>query len=409
MIRTLISRGLLVTGLLVALAGMAGAQVTPENTVITNTATVSFRDANNNAYSASGSANVTVGFQPGVDVTAPATLAPSTPTVGATATFTINNTGNGTNQFSVAFVPPAGITVTGYTINGGGSYADVAALNTALAAVNVAAGGNVTVGVVYNTVIANAGVAYSFDLTASSVRAQPPGAGGNTSDAATITVTPADVTGVAVTPDASAATKIPGSQSAVFTVTNNGSQAVNFNLSAAGTAGFTIVSVNGNAGSTGTTGAIAAGGTANITVVYTIATSANSGTVTLTATHPTDAASTDNGTWDITVSKPAITLTKAAFLDDGTGNAPGAAVAGAVPPGVAVWYVITITNAGGAATAENVSVTDAIPAELNYVSSAGVSGTWTSISFAGGTVTATLNGTLAAGASASFRIKTTIK
>src|SRR5207245_1294758 len=55
---------------LVAVAGRALAQ-TPEGTVITNTATATYTDANNNAYSAvSGSVSVTVGFKSGVTVTA---------------------------------------------------------------------------------------------------------------------------------------------------------------------------------------------------------------------------------------------------------------------------------------------------------------------------------------------------
>src|SRR5438093_5125086 len=52
---------------LVAVAGKALAQ-TPEGTVITNTATATYTDANNNPYSAvSGSVSVTVGFKAGVD------------------------------------------------------------------------------------------------------------------------------------------------------------------------------------------------------------------------------------------------------------------------------------------------------------------------------------------------------
>ena len=44
---------------------------TPEGTVITNTATVSFTDANTNTYSTvQASVNVTVGFEAGIDVVA---------------------------------------------------------------------------------------------------------------------------------------------------------------------------------------------------------------------------------------------------------------------------------------------------------------------------------------------------
>src|SRR5436189_6356764 len=55
---------------LIALEGRVRAQ-TPEGTVITNTATATYTDANNNPYAAvSGSVSVTVGFKAGRAVTA---------------------------------------------------------------------------------------------------------------------------------------------------------------------------------------------------------------------------------------------------------------------------------------------------------------------------------------------------
>ena len=48
---------------------------TAENTVITNTATVNWTDANSNSYTpVNGSVNVTVGFQAGIDAIATAAL-----------------------------------------------------------------------------------------------------------------------------------------------------------------------------------------------------------------------------------------------------------------------------------------------------------------------------------------------
>src|SRR5207247_9451221 len=74
---------------LVAVAGKALAQ-TPEGMVITNTATATYTDANNNHYSAvSGSVSVTVGFRDGVSVTAntmPTTSAVPRPTDNTTLT-----------------------------------------------------------------------------------------------------------------------------------------------------------------------------------------------------------------------------------------------------------------------------------------------------------------------------------
>jgi hypothetical protein len=52
-----------------------------------------------------------------------------------------------------------------------------------------------------------------------------------------------------------------------------------------------------------------------------------------------------------------------------------------------------------------VVVTDALPGEVAFVSTEDPNGSWASISEAGGTVTATLSGSLAAGASAFFWIR----
>ena len=61
---------LALTAAFVSVGGRVAAQ-TPEGTVITNTATATYTDANTNSYAAvSGSVNVTVGFLPGVAVTA---------------------------------------------------------------------------------------------------------------------------------------------------------------------------------------------------------------------------------------------------------------------------------------------------------------------------------------------------
>ena len=56
---------------------------TAENTVITNTATVSYTDANGNTYTpVDASVSVTVGFQAGVDATVAATAARKVATLG---------------------------------------------------------------------------------------------------------------------------------------------------------------------------------------------------------------------------------------------------------------------------------------------------------------------------------------
>ena len=77
---------------------------TAENTVIVNTATVSFSDANSNTYSTvDGVANVTVGHAAGINVVAAqATATPVSPSTLNTMVFHVINIGNGTDSVSVA-------------------------------------------------------------------------------------------------------------------------------------------------------------------------------------------------------------------------------------------------------------------------------------------------------------------
>ena len=63
--------------LLAAVIATAAQAQTPEGTVITNTATVTFTDANANTYApVVASANVTVGFAAGISLTGAATASP---------------------------------------------------------------------------------------------------------------------------------------------------------------------------------------------------------------------------------------------------------------------------------------------------------------------------------------------
>src|SRR3954465_8876029 len=119
-----------------ATAQSAGAQATAEGTVITNTATASYTDANGNVYAnATASISVTVGFAAGVDVVSPATVSPASPSTGNQQDFTINNTGNGIDQVSVAVATAGGLTNVAYKYSGT-TYATLAALNAVLAGVN---------------------------------------------------------------------------------------------------------------------------------------------------------------------------------------------------------------------------------------------------------------------------------
>ncbi len=392
---------------LAAFAAFAAVHVaqaqTPEGTVITNTATASFTDANTNTYSnVSASVSITVGFAPGVDVTGAAAVTPAAPSAADTLTFPIQNIGNGTDSLSLSENISVGgvIAVTGYRY-GSTTYATLALLNAALSAVPVAQGASITVKIVYNVNAGQGGVATNYSLTAAS-RRHPA-----TTDAQVTTITPVQTRAVAVTPDgAQILQQLPSNGAAAYSFTyavkNNGNGPESFDLLASRPgAAVTIVTVNGVAGSSTSIGPLAAGATQNIAVTYTLGNVAagTKDTLVLKATAAGDGAVLDNGFADLTVVRPSLAITKAAYLDDQL-----TLVSGTVLPGQFVQYKVTVTN-NGAAAATSVSVTDAIPAQLTYMSNTNVGGAWSSINYATGTVTATLSGTLAAGGSATFWIR----
>jgi len=398
-------------GALIALGVLAVAMVTaqtaaaqtPEGTVIRNIATVTFTDANNNAYNAvADTVDITVGFTAGLNVTGAVSVTPASPSTGNTLTFTVQNIGNGNDTVSVGeTISVAGvISVTGYQINGAGTvYASVAALNAALAAVQIASSASITVDVTYDVLSGQGGNSTDYTLTATSIR------DAGTSDAATTTINPTQSYGVAVTPDGGQNLQhLPsnGTQYTFqFTVENTGNGADTYDLAASnpGTA-ITIVSVNGTAGTTSTV-AVAASATATVDVIYTIGNVA-AGTVdtlVLTATSQAAPATTDDGFADMTAIRPALTIVKEAFADDQV--TPVATVL----PGDFVQYHVTVTNTGTAPAASVVVTDDLQVADVTFQSTQNVGGAWASISFASPTVTATLGGPLAAGNSAEFWIR----
>ncbi|HEY0035660.1 MAG TPA: hypothetical protein VGB66_03170 [Longimicrobium sp.] len=417
---TTLRRIALAAMLLAPLAAKPAHAQTPEGTVITNTATASWTDANGNTYTpATASVSVTVGYKAAPDVQSPVTVTPATPSTGNEIPFTIVNSGNGTDQFSAAISAGAGVTVTGYKI-GSTTYATLAELNTALAATNVTSGGNVVVSVVYTTAPGLGGQTVPVTLTATSVRT--PAATG-ASDASTTNVAPVLSTDVVVTPDGGVVPRLPNSAtvttySETFVVQNNGNRSDTYTLAASTSTGgiVTIVSVNGTAGASGSVTVNAAGSgsnTQNVVVVYTVSNAAATGATTdlrLLATSGNDATKSDQGHATIQVIRATITMTKEAFRDDQTTPVGAQNTANGVVPGDYMWYKITVTNAGTAPATLNgtYGVTDALPSQVTYVSTAddGVAG-WT-ISETSGTVTAKLAGTLAASASRFFWIRVRI-
>ncbi|HMC71080.1 MAG TPA: hypothetical protein VKJ07_18130, partial [Mycobacteriales bacterium] len=184
--------------LLGAASSLQAQSPTPEGTVITNVATVSFTDANNNTYSnVQASVSVTVGFVAGIDVAGAAAATPASPSAANTLTFTIQNIGNGTDHVQVAENISVGgvITVQHYTYNAT-NYASIAALNTALAGgAGLAQNATITVQVVYDVSANKGGVLTNYTLTGTSVRDN------TVTDFQLTAITPAQTFAVAVTPD----------------------------------------------------------------------------------------------------------------------------------------------------------------------------------------------------------------
>jgi uncharacterized repeat protein (TIGR01451 family) len=165
-------------------------------------------------------------------------------------------------------------------------------------------------------------------------------------------------------------------------------------------AGFDCVTpaagTNGTITCTGAT--LADGATATFTLTVTVADGADSGNVTNSASVASATGDPDGG--DTSGSAPAITLGPA-IADLSITKTTGATAA---PAGSTISYTITVTNAGLDA-AEDVEVTDVLPAELLFVSitePAGFDCTTPAVG-ANGTITCT-GATLANGASASFTL-----
>jgi uncharacterized repeat protein (TIGR01451 family) len=388
-------------------AQSASAQATPEGTVITNQATASWTDANSNTYaSVNASVSVTVGFTAGITTTSAAIVTPASPSTGNNLNFTITNAGNGTDTIgTVTTSAAAGLTITGYKI-GATSYGTLAALDAALNALTITAGSNVVVTVVYDVAAAQGGAILPLTLTAASMRTPA------TTGASTTSVRPPTAYGVAVTPKAATIDRLPSNgvqYSQVFSVQNNGNASETFNLVAStnpGTA-IAVVSVNGTAGSS-STATIASAGTSSITVVYTVANIAAGSTdkLTLTATSQANPATNDAGDVTVRVVKAALSITKVAYRDNQTTVINN--TTDRVLPGEYIQYKITVTNTG-LASASTVALSDALPAEVTWQSTAAdIPADW-ALSQVAGTVTGTLTPTLAAAGSRFIWIRVQVK
>jgi uncharacterized repeat protein (TIGR01451 family) len=393
--------------LAVAVSGLHAQSPTPEGTVITNTATVNYTDANGNTYTpVSASVSVTVGFTGGVDLTGAASVSPASPSTADTLLFTYQNIGNGNDSISVAEVNtvPATMVITGYRV-GSTTYGTLAALNTALSTTLVAQNALLPIKVIYNVPAGRGGLPSNYTLTATSRRAP------SQNKAVTTQVFPSLTAGVAVTPDGGQnLTLLPSNATNytfTFTVQNTGNGPDNFNLVASHPgAALTIVSVNGTAGSSALLSGLGSGISQTVAVVYTVLNVAagTKDTVVLTATSVANGTVSDNGKADLTVIKANLTLAKQAYRDD---KATLIGPTDKVLPAEFIQYKVTVTNTG-AAPSSVVQITDPLPAQLTYNSSTGDAAGWT-FSNTGNNVTADLTGTLAAGASRFIWVRAQVK
>jgi len=395
-----------IAGLLLAVVAVTAQAQTPEGTVITNTATVTWTDANGNAYTpVSGSVNVTVGFQAGIDAFPDGiSVNPASPSTDDTLTFYVKNIGNGVDTVSVTEdlgANPGVISVQGYVLDGT-PQGTLVALNTALSTTQIAAGDSVEIQVVFDVPAAQGGQSTVYTLTGTSFRDNLE------SNAGTITVAPPAAYAVQVTPNpVPDRQQIPGTYTVTFTVENTGNVTEDFDLNASNVGlpqnFLTIVSVDGVPGSSTQINLIPTG-TQAVDVVYTIDGAAVAGAIdslSLVASSAAQPATLDESMMQVEVLRAVVTISKAVFEADRV-----TPLAGTVVPGQVIWYRITVTNSG-IVDAETIHVDDNLPAEVTFLSTLPDAPGW-AITNAGNDVDADLAGTLAPAGSRFFWIEVRI-
>jgi uncharacterized repeat protein (TIGR01451 family) len=370
------ARTLFLAGLAAFLAvATAQAQTyTPEGTVITNTASVDYTDANGSDYTpVTAQVSVTVGFIAGLDVTPDGgSQNPGSPQGATTMAFTITNIGNGTDQVELdsLITGDAVFDSIGYNWNST-NYLSLASLNADLALHDIAADDNIVVNVVYKIASGMGGLSANYQLTATSLRDNPA-----TSDSGDYDLTIAMTLGVTVTPD--------GGQSLVhlptgtqpdyqftFNVENTGNVSETFRLVASeGVNGAVVITtVNGVSGDS-TDITLASGANQDIVVEYqvVIVPDGTQDTVYLRATSETGPGDAeDNGFADFTVNRPVMSITKRAcwVADCATGDVAPDSIA----PGDSFWYHIDVENTGSVA-ASAVTIDDDLPIQVYKVGEA---------------------------------------
>jgi uncharacterized repeat protein (TIGR01451 family) len=335
---------------------------TPEGTKITNTATVSYTDANGNTYQdETASSEVTVGFKAGVTVDGDVSVTTASG-VQDTATFTVTNAGNGDDRFTFDLTgTTAGITNISYLYDGD-EYATLELLYAAIwptGADSTAAGTSIVIGVIYTVAENLAGQDQAITFTATSVR-DTDMADDYTTD---ILVPNADVSVTAspTTRDVIGTGLVVESYTVTFTVKNEGDATSTFTL--APVAGGAVTIVDDDLPSSMEV-ELAAGAEVTYTFTYTVTGGDPSGTLKLTATDKYNSFVADDDTHTATVLTRLIEVTKLVYRADGT------TLVGEndeVIPGETLVYKITVKNLT-AFDAKDIEVGDPLPSALTYVS-----------------------------------------
>ena len=321
----------------------------------TNTATVSATTADPSAANNSASAQTTVAAgSANLSITKTGTASTS---AGGAATYTITVSNAGPSDaaaVSVADVTPAGLT---FVSNSGDcTTAFPCSLGT------VAAGATRTITASY-TVNSNYSGPSPFTNTATvSSTTADPSAANNSASAQTTVAASADVS---ITKTGTASVVAGNNVSYTLTVSNAGpSDAASVNVTDATPAGLTFVSNSGDCTTAFpcSLGAVPSGATRTITAVFKVNSNysgaspfTNTASVSTTTSDPS--AGNNSASAQTTVSTSAdLSITK-----NGTASAV---------PGSNVTYTITVTNSGPS-DAATVSVADATPAGLTFVSNSG--------------------------------------
>ena len=411
------ARALALAGLTVAIAAAPATAQTPEGTTIRNIATTTFTDANGNSYATvADTVDITMGFVVGLSLTPDGgSASPASPSTGNALALTVENIGNGVDTVSVAESITGDVTVISVDslMWNATKYASIAALNTALATYELTAGATTVITAYYTVPSGKGGLSANYQLTATSVR------DGGESNPGDYDITAGETFGVTVIEqgsgnDSTTANLLPGnSQTAVFTVTNDGNGPEDFRLETSQNLGavITVVSITGtnvtqgsNLDSAGVS-ALGVGASVNVTVTFNVDNLA-AGTVDslfFLATAVGGANPNDESAYIVTIVKPSLTITKQAFTNSGLSSA----VSGPVLPGVSIWYKITISNSSGTASAVTIDLDDTLPSQVTYVTHGDDTNPLWTIAETAGHIDATLS-SLAAGASAYFWIEVTI-